>query len=82
MLVGNDIPVRSKLNLLAKMMPQIAAGAHVHEPDVSYFPARELEVVCDPPAILDIDGDLFGTTPARFTVCPRAVQILCPEGTE
>jgi diacylglycerol kinase family enzyme len=38
-----------------------------------------MEVHSDPPAILELDGDLFGTTPATFAVCPRAVQVLCPE---
>ena len=73
------IPARGKWNLLTKMMPQIAAGAHVKEPDVLYFQAREVEVDCDPPGLIEIDGDLFGGTPARFSICPQAVQVLCPE---
>ncbi|MBT8396654.1 MAG: hypothetical protein HKO65_00080 [Gemmatimonadetes bacterium] len=62
------------------MMPQIASGAHVEEPDVPYFRTKELEVVCDPPGLIDIDGDIFGFTPARFSIVPQAVEILCPGG--
>lgn len=76
------IPVRTKLNMLTKMMPQIASGVHVKEPDVRYFPATEIEVTCDPPAILDIDGDLFGNTPAKFTICPQAAEIICPKNAD
>jgi len=72
------IPARRKWNLLTKMMPQLASGAHVDAPDVSYFPAGEMEVVCDPPGLVDIDGDLFGFTPATFRICPQAVEIICP----
>lgn len=73
------IPPRSRLDMLTKMLPRVASGAHVNEPGVLYFPAGDLEVLSGPPAILEIDGDLFGTTPATFTVCPKAVQVLCPE---
>jgi diacylglycerol kinase family enzyme len=61
------------------VFPKIPTGEYVHEPDVQYFPAKRIEVTSDPPALLDIDGDIFGTTPAVFTVCPRAVEILSPQ---
>jgi diacylglycerol kinase family enzyme len=61
------------------MMPQIASGAHVEEPDVTFFQTNEMEVACDPPGLVEIDGDLFGFTPVRFSICPGAVEILCPE---
>jgi len=69
----------SKYGTVAKLMPRIASGAHVNEPEVTYFPAKRIEIRSDPPAIVDADGDLFGTTPATFTVCPGAIQILTPE---
>jgi diacylglycerol kinase (ATP) len=74
------IPSRSKLTMVTKMLPKVASGAHVNQPGVKYFPAREIQVDSDPPAVLDVDGDIFGVTPATFSVCPKAVQILCPEG--
>ena len=64
---------------MTKMMPQIASGAHVKEADVPYFQAGEVEVDCDPPGLIEIDGDLFGFTPARFSICPKAIRILCPK---
>jgi diacylglycerol kinase family enzyme len=63
-------------------LPKVASGAHVNEPGVRYFPARRIEVDSDPPAIIEIDGDLFGMTPATFAVCPNAVQVLCPDKTK
>jgi len=73
------IPSRSKFNMLTKMLPKAASGAHVNEPDVLYFQTTKIEVDSDPPVILDIDGDIFGMTPATFSVCPKAVQVLTPD---
>jgi diacylglycerol kinase (ATP) len=72
------IPYRSKLNVITRLFPRIAAGTHIHEPRVSYFTGKQVEVHSEPPAVLEVDGDLFGTTPATFTLCPHAIQILCP----
>jgi diacylglycerol kinase family enzyme len=32
----------------------------------------------EPPALVEVDGDLFGTTPASFEVVPRAVTVMRP----
>ena len=69
----------SKFGMTARLMPKIASGTHVAEPEVIYFPSKRIEIQSDPPAIVDADGDLFGTTPATFTVCPRAIRILTLE---
>ena len=72
------IPNRSRLNVITRLFPRIASGTHIHEPGVSYFTGKQIEVHSDPPAVLEVDGDLFGTTPATFTLCAHAIQILCP----
>jgi len=41
-------------------------------------PGHAREIKSEPPAILDLDGDIFGTTPATFTVCPGALRVLTP----
>ena len=69
------VPPWSKVKALLKM-PKLANGSHVNEPDIQYFTAKKIEVDCVQPAILEMDGDTFGTTPATFTVCPSAVRIV------
>lgn len=66
-----------KLKVLRKL-PTIFTGAHIREPEVSYFPVRAIEVESEPPAGLQMDGDVFGTTPVKFTVCPQALQVVAP----
>lgn len=73
------VPSQSKLKMLVKMLPKVPTGAFIHEPGVLYFQTKEIRVDCDPPVILDSDGDIFGMTPARFTICPQAIQIVSPK---
>lgn len=73
------IPSNSKFRMITRTLPKVASGAHIHEPGISYFPGTTVDVRSDRPAPVELDGDLFGTTPATFTICPRAVRILCPK---
>jgi diacylglycerol kinase (ATP) len=73
------IPSQSKFKMMTQMLPKVATGAHVDEPGVSYFPAKKIEVESDPPVILDVDGDIFGATPATFAICPHVAQVLSPK---
>ena len=70
-------PNRNRFLMLTQLFPKIPSGAQVDEPDVTYFRTAGVEVDSDPPSIVELDGDLFGTTPARFTVVPDAVNVLC-----
>jgi len=67
---------KSKLGMALNMGPKIATGEHVQLPEVEYFKATQVEVQSSPAAILDLDGDIVGTTPATFAVCPQAVRII------
>ena len=78
MLNVSIISAMSKLAILRKL-PGIATGKHVDEPEVSYFPGEQLEVVSDPPASVEVDGDVCGTTPVTYTVCPKELEIMTPE---
>jgi diacylglycerol kinase (ATP) len=72
-------PSQSKLRMVTKLLPKIASGEHVNDPSVSYFPGRKIEIDSNPSALLELDGDLFGTTPATFTVCPGVMQVMTLE---
>jgi len=71
-------PAKSKFTMVTRLLPKVPSGEQVNEPDVQYLPGRKIEVISNPPAILDLDGDLFGTTPATITVCPGMFQVLTP----
>lgn len=73
----NIIKSASIYRVVTRFLAGIAKGTHINEPEISYFTGRNIEVQSEPPALLDIDGELFGTTPATITVCPRALNIVC-----
>ena len=63
--------------IVTKLLSSIAKGTHINLPEVSYFTGRKIEVHSEPPAVLDLDGELFGTTPAAFSICPLALEVMC-----
>lgn len=67
----------SKAAILRKL-PGLATGAHINEPEVSYFPGEKIEVTSDPPASVEVDGDVCGITPVTYTICPKAIEIITP----
>jgi len=72
-------PDGSRIKMGSKIMPKIASGDHVKEPEISYFTGKTITIDSDPPVVIDLDGDLRGTTPATIAVCPRAIRILTPD---
>jgi diacylglycerol kinase (ATP) len=72
-------PHGSRIRMGLKLMPKIGSGEHVNVPGISYFPGRRIEIDSNPPAVVELDGDLRGMTPAKFAVCPGAIRVMTPE---
>ncbi len=43
-----------------------------------FVPAREVVIECDPPRILQADGEIIGTSPVRISVDPGGAALLVP----
>lgn len=71
-------PHGSRIRMGLRLMPRIGSGEHVNVPEISYFLGKKIEIDSDPPAVVELDGDLRGMTPATFVVCPGAINILAP----
>ncbi len=61
-----------------RAFPRVFRGTHVTHPKVEMLRARTLRVESDPPMPVLVDGDVVGTTPADFTVHPRAIEVMAP----
>jgi len=72
------VPSQSKFKMITRLLPKVVAGEHINEPSISYSPGGKIEVQSDPPVDLELDGHLYGTTPATFSIRPRALQIIAP----
>ncbi len=64
------------LKLAAKLFASMADGSYINEPEVSYLTGQRIEIRCTPSVVLDLDGELFGTTPATFSVAPLALDLI------
>ena len=69
------IPIRSKLEILFKLS-RIAKGEHINDPGVEYFPVQNIEIESETFAGVEIDGDIFGNTPAKVSICPAAIKLI------
>ena len=54
----------------------ILTGTHLKFKDVDYLKAKSIEI--DGKAHIQLDGDYFGTTPARIEVAPDALKLIYP----
>ena len=65
----------------AAFLPQLAdaaLGRHLESDNVWIHQGRTIVIESDVPLALQHDGDLGGTTPATFTVAPRALLVKAP----
>jgi len=70
------IPAKSKPAMLATVLPKIPTGRHIDVVGVQYFQSNTMNVDADRPMLVEIDGDVFGHTPATFTLYPNILTIL------
>jgi len=73
-------PGRSLLTKLRHLF-LVVIGRHDDDPEVTYLQVRELLVAARPSIPIQVDGEPFGTTPARIEVVPGAVRMLVGAGT-
>ncbi len=62
-----------------KSFPKVYKGTHTNHPDVFMARAKTVRVETGKPVRVIVDGELYGETPAEFTVVPKAVTLLGPE---
>ena len=72
------VPYKSKYDCLVNKFPKTPTGEIVKEEDVLFFQTEKISVVSDPPTELDIDGDIYSSTPAVVKILPRSVDIISP----
>ncbi len=56
-------------------VPKLRWGKHLGLDKVNHFLGRKVEVTTSEDVLLEMDGDLVGTLPARFEILPGAVKV-------
>ena len=63
---------------LLSLMPGLYCGRHLNHPRVTAAYASRIKINADPPAEVEAEGELEGTTPLEVTIIPRALEIAAP----
>ena len=63
---------------LVRTMPKIYRGTHLPHPKAELLRGAVVEVESPQPLPLQLDGEVPGTTPARFEVVPGALRVRVP----
>ena len=72
-----SLEVRHWLGLI-RLIPALRRGRHGEKRSVEALRATEFEVGTKVPLKLNVDGEIWGETPARFRVVPRALDVFAP----
>ena len=60
---------------LLKVLPKLFNGTHINEPEVSYLQTKEFSLIPKNQDILNIDGEIIGSTPIKVKIIPKAIEI-------
>ena len=63
---------------LARVLARMAMRRMMDSPYVESFTTESVEIEADPPIAVQLDGDVAGATPVRFTIDPGSVRIITP----
>lgn len=87
-LLGDDGRVDVTIVAAETIAEAIATGVHLwrtgrdHQPatrdNVGSFSSKRIDVRCDPPQNVLVDGEPFGETPVTITTMPRALTVIAP----
>lgn len=75
-----DLVMVRDLGLLAVLpkLLKLYGGSILADPAVRHLRAARIRIDADPPAGVQVDGQLVGTTPVEFSLLPRALRVIVP----
>jgi diacylglycerol kinase (ATP) len=66
----------SRAALTTDLLPRVYRGTHLRHPAVHFARGTSVTIETSAPLPLETDGEIVGTTPARFTLLPGALRVL------
>jgi len=54
---------------------KVYRGTHLPHPRIREERAAHVEITCEPPALIEADGEVLGHTPATFSLLPGALRL-------
>ena len=60
---------------LLQVLPKLFDGSHINEPEVEYYQTSKFSLIPEMDEILNIDGEIMGTTPIKVKMIPKAFEM-------
>ena len=60
---------------LLQVLPKLFDGSHINEPEVEYFQTSKFSLIPETDEILNIDGEIMGSTPIKVDMFPKAFEM-------
>jgi len=59
----------------ARGITKVYKGKHIPHPRIIEAQSSRVRVECDPPAMVEADGEVLGWTPALYSILPKALRL-------
>jgi YegS/Rv2252/BmrU family lipid kinase len=75
-----DLVVAEHASLFVRLagLPRLRSGKFIEMRHVQYSQTKIAAFTAEPPQLVELDGDVVGTTPARFEVVPGRLTVVAP----
>jgi diacylglycerol kinase family enzyme len=60
---------------LLQVLPKLFNGSHINEPELEYYQTSEFSLIPETDEILNIDGEIIGSTPIKVRMITNAIEI-------
>ena len=60
---------------LLQVLPKLFDGSHINEPELEYYQTSQFSLIPETDEILNIDGEIMGSTPIQVNVMPKAFEM-------
>ena len=60
---------------LLQVLPKLFDGSHINEPELEYYQTSQFSLIPETDEILNIDGEIMGSTPIQVNVIPKVFEM-------
>ncbi len=73
-----DLAIIDEISLAGfiKAVPSVVRGKHLNNPHWRHFTTTRVTVTASTPALVQLDGEIAGTSPAEFSIVPGAIDVV------
>ena len=73
-----DLAIIDDISLpgFVRAVPSVMRGKHLQNPHWSHYTTTHVKISSAAPALVQLDGEIAGTSPAEFSIVPKAIEVV------